>query len=133
MRVAELDMTNSSHQCPSGLMQRIYSGKCTCVRIETAGGCSSANNFITPGVKYSNVCGRVIGYQYGSTNAFIGGTSISADSRYVDGVRASLMDTQDGTSGHLQQLKMKLVPRFSPTVPALIKTRQPRPHLLLHL
>ena len=84
MRVAELDMTNSSHQCPSGLMERIYSDKRTCVRIETAGGCSSANNFITPGVKYSNVCGRVIGYQYGSTDAFIGGTS--ADSRYVDGV-----------------------------------------------
>ena len=84
MRVAELDMTNSSHQCPSGLMERIYSGKRTCVRIETAGGCSSANNFITPGVEYSHVCGRVIGYQYGSTDAFIGGTS--ADSRYVDGV-----------------------------------------------
>ena len=72
------------YQCPSGLMERIYSDKHTCVRIETAGGCSSVH-FITPGVEYSNVCGRVIGYQYGSTDAFII-SSTSVDSRYVDGV-----------------------------------------------
>ena len=83
MRVAELDMTNSSHQCPSGLMERTDSGKRTCVRIETSAGCSSINNFITPGVEYYNVCGRVIGYQYGNPEAFIG---LSVDSRYVDGV-----------------------------------------------
>ena len=46
-------------------------------------------------------------------------------------VLASLMDTQDSTSGHLLQLKMKLVPSLPPTIPALIQTRQPRPHLLL--
>ena len=54
------------------------------MRIETAGGCSSLTNLITPRVRYSNVCGRVIGYQYGSTDAFISSTSV--DSRYVDGV-----------------------------------------------
>ena len=79
MRVTELDMTNSNHQCPSGLMERTFSGKRTCVRIETTSGCSSTSNFITPGVEYSNVCGRVIGYQYGTTDAF-------SDPRYVDGV-----------------------------------------------
>ena len=84
MRVTELDMKNSSHQCPSGLMERIYIGKRACVRIETTGGCSSVNNFITPGVEYSSVCGRVIGYPYGSTDAFIGSSSV--DSIYVDGV-----------------------------------------------
>ena len=83
MRVAGLDMTNSSHQCPSDLMERTDSGKRTCVRIETAGGCSSITYWITPKVPYSNVCGRVIGFQYGSTDAFI---STSDDSRYVDGV-----------------------------------------------
>ena len=82
MRVAELDMTNSSHQCPSGLVERTDSGKRTCVRNETTGGCSSVH-FITPGVDYSSVCGRVIGYQYGAPEAFIG---TSVDSRYVDGV-----------------------------------------------
>ena len=76
MRVTELDMTNSNNQCPSGLMERTFSGKRTCVRIETTGGCSSTSNFITSGVEYSNVCGRVIGYQY----------STFSDPRYVDGV-----------------------------------------------
>ena len=83
MRVAELDMTNSNHQCPSGLMERNDSGKRTCVRIETTGGCSSINNFITPGVDYSSVCGRVIGYQYGEPEAFY---NRSINSIYVDGV-----------------------------------------------
>ena len=84
MGVAGLDMTNSSHQCPSGLMEHIYSGKRTCVRIETSTGCSSINNFITPGVEYSSVCGRVIGYQYGTPEAFSSSTSV--DYKYVDGV-----------------------------------------------
>ena len=84
MRVAELDMTkNISHQCPSGLTEHIYSGKRTCVRIETTDGCSSANNFNTFGVEYSHVCGRVIGYQYGATDAFSSG---NINSNYVDGV-----------------------------------------------
>ena len=86
MRVAELDMTNSSHQCPSGLIERIYpSGKRTCVRTETTAGCSSTNSIIPSGVEYSNVCGRVIGYQYGSTDAFFN-NPVNINSIYVDGV-----------------------------------------------
>ena len=84
MRVAGLDMTNSSHQCPSGLIERIYSGKRACVRNKSTGGCSSIN-FITLGGKYSNVCGRVIGYQYGSPDSFE--TVYNGHfNRYVDGV-----------------------------------------------
>ena len=82
MRVAGLDMTNSNHQCPSGLMEHIYSGKRTCVKTETDD-CSSANNFITPGVEYSHVCGRVIGYQYGQPEAFRIHGNLEY---YVDGV-----------------------------------------------
>ena len=41
MRVAELDMTNSSHQCPSGLTQHTDSNIRTCRRMESSGGCSS--------------------------------------------------------------------------------------------
>ena len=40
-RVAELDMTNSSHQCPSGLAQHNDSNIRTCRRMESSGGCSS--------------------------------------------------------------------------------------------
>ena len=53
------------------------------MRIETTHSCSSINNFITPGVDYSSVCGRVIGYQYGETDAFFGD---NINSKYVDGI-----------------------------------------------
>ena len=33
MRVAELDMTNSSHQCPSGLMEHVHLLRQACTDI----------------------------------------------------------------------------------------------------
>ncbi len=72
MRVAKLDMTNSSHQCPSGLMEMVYSNsdKRTCVRESISGGCSSVMLFPENFVNYTNVCGKIIGYQYGNPEAF---------------------------------------------------------------
>jgi dynein heavy chain len=82
MRVAELDMTDSSHQCPSNLRQRNDSNIRTCVRIEETGGCSSVEDLINSnGIEYSEVCGRIIGYQFGSPEAFT-----SSRLKYVDGV-----------------------------------------------
>ena len=69
MRVAYLDMTNSSHQCPSGLRQRTDSNKRTCVKNSDPAGCSSVT-FSTATSGYSKVCGRVIAYQVYSTDAF---------------------------------------------------------------
>jgi hypothetical protein len=84
MRVAELDMTNSSHQCPSGLRQRTDSNIRTCVRIEESRGCSSdyTNSY---GIGYTKVRGRIIGYQFSQPEAFNTGSS-SIDAHYVDGV-----------------------------------------------
>ncbi len=82
MRVAELDMTNSSHQCPSGLRQRTNSNLRTCVRNSSAVGCSSVM-FSTSSINYTSVCGRVIAYQYGRPEAF---HDTSIDSVYVEGV-----------------------------------------------
>ena len=58
VRVAELDMTNSNHQCPSGLTQHNDSNIRTCRRMESSGGCSSV--MINIPYSYSKVCGRVI-------------------------------------------------------------------------
>ena len=87
MRVAELDMTNSSHQCPSGLRQRNDIGKRTCVPNSDSATCSSVT-FLVNALDYSKVCGRIIGYQYSSTNAFYNSVSSpqSIDTYYVDGV-----------------------------------------------
>ena len=84
MRVVELDMTNSSHQCPSGLMERNNDSLSirTCVRNEVSAGCSSVELF-TSNIQYSTVCGRIKAYQVGRPNQFRGGRP---DSNYVDGV-----------------------------------------------
>ena len=83
MRVAELDMTNSSHQCPSGLRQRTDSNKRTCVRDSDSPGCSSVT-FSSATLEYSRVCGKIIGYQVGTTDAFHAADDINT--YYVDGV-----------------------------------------------
>ena len=89
MRVAQLNMTNSSHQCPSGLRQRTDFDIRTCVRNGASAGCSSIQYYSTSNFQYSRVCGKVLAYQYGDTDAF--GTprqdaTFSLSSVYVDGV-----------------------------------------------
>ena len=83
MRVGFLDMTNSSHQCPSGLMERNDSPNIrTCVRNEAPAGCTSLELF-TANIQYSRVCGRITAYQVGSTDDF---SNNNINSAYVDGV-----------------------------------------------
>ena len=83
MRVGFLDMTNSSHQCPSGFMERNDSPNIrTCVRNEASGGCTSVE-LSTVNIQYSTVCGRITGYHIGTVNGFEGSNINSA---YVDGV-----------------------------------------------
>ena len=83
-RVAFLDMTNSSHQCPSGLMERNDSLNIrTCVRNEVSAGCSSVE-LSTANIQYSDVCGRITAYQVGSPDDFRPSNYIN--SAYVDGV-----------------------------------------------
>ena len=84
-RVAELDMTNSSHQCPSGFRQHTDSNIRTCVSPSSSRGCSS-DIVDTVSIGYTRVCGRIIGYQIGATNAFLRSPQSSIDSYYVDGV-----------------------------------------------
>ena len=83
MRVLELDMTNSRHQCPSGLMERNDSPNIrTCVRNEFLGGCSSVE-LSTANIQYTTVCGRIKAYQFGQVDDF---ESTNINSAYVDGV-----------------------------------------------
>ena len=81
MRVAYLDMTDSSQQCPSGLLQRIYSGKRTCNVNSDSAACSSAT--FPSIVEYTKVCGRIRAYQVGSTDAF---GLLGPGQDYVDGI-----------------------------------------------
>ena len=85
MQVANLDMTDPSQHCPSGF-RLITSPRRMCGKHSS--GCVSAT-FPVHGVEYSRVCGRVIGYQYASTDGFghyYLNRALSIDSNYVDGV-----------------------------------------------
>ena len=90
MRVAELDMTNSSHQCPSGLMEHIYSsGNRTCRIDSTSVAICSSVVFPINDLRYSQVCGKIMAYQFASPDGFGGGSrgnAITIDENYVDGI-----------------------------------------------
>ena len=69
VRVAELDMTNSSHQCPRDLTERTIDDIRTCTINSTSSFVCSA--VIVPTIsEYSEVCGKIIAYQLGATAAF---------------------------------------------------------------
>ena len=82
MRVANIDMTNTSQNCPSGL-SLISSPKRLC-DINVGTRCVS-NNFDIHGAEYSHICGRVIGYQSSQPAAFFY-HSRGIDGNYVYGV-----------------------------------------------
>ena len=83
-RIAHLNTSDPSQQCPDA-WRVISTPRRMCGRSTTQkGGCDSAI-FLSHGLQYSHVCGRVLGYQYESPYAFIGPIN-SIDSPYVDGV-----------------------------------------------
>uniref|UniRef100_A0A1X7U747 Fibrinogen C-terminal domain-containing protein n=1 Tax=Amphimedon queenslandica TaxID=400682 RepID=A0A1X7U747_AMPQE len=93
-RLGYLDMTDATENCPSGFKLYQSGGVRACGRPATSdineGSCVSVQ-FPSNGISYSQVCGRVVGYQYASTDAAdhrIGGLQSHNDlnSYYVDGV-----------------------------------------------
>ena len=84
MRVASINMTDTSNTCPSGLTT-LTSPRRLCAKNTNGAGCSSVM-FQLKGIEYSQVCGKIIGYQYGNTDAFNGLRDDNIDSHYVDGI-----------------------------------------------
>ena len=89
MQVAKLDMTNDSHQCPNGTRLRtdlLASHNIRLCGINFDGrGCSSTT-FNTHGIGYTQVCGKIIAYQYAATDGFPQCTNVTIDDLYVDGI-----------------------------------------------
>ena len=97
-RVAFINMTDTSYNCPTGLNLTSYS-KRTCGRSHTTrGGCSSTT-FSVGGLPYSRVCGRIRGYQFGATSGFLNRYNQSINGYYVDGV--SLTHGGAGSRRHI--------------------------------
>ena len=59
-RVAFINMTDTSYNCPTGLNLTSYS-KRTCGRSHTTGAGCSSTTFSVGGLPYSQVCGRIRG------------------------------------------------------------------------
>ena len=84
MRVVELDMTDTTTQCPDSLELRTFPLRTCRIEISNEPTCSS-DMFGVEGVRYSKVCGKIRAYQVGTTNAF-DSRNPSIDTYYVDGV-----------------------------------------------
>jgi hypothetical protein len=88
MRVAYLDMTNRTHQCPSGLRQRTDSGVRSCAAYSDSATCSSVL-YESHGIHYSTVCGRIIAFASNTLDGFRlrrNSFARTINSYYVDGV-----------------------------------------------
>ena len=83
-RVAYLNMTDPTHQCPSGFRLFTEPRRCSPGTSDSFVGCASVT-YPVHGIQYQRVCGKVIAIQKGITLAFWGGGR-SIDTNYVDGV-----------------------------------------------
>ena len=86
-RVAYLNMSDPSQQCPS-VWQEITTPHRVCGRrsiIASVGSCEGLT-YSTGSEQYDQVCGRIIGYQLSTPDAFGTGSSQSIDSYYMDGL-----------------------------------------------
>ena len=100
-RVAYLNMTDPNQWCPGAWMLQNYTTEPRRLCGNRIGyGCLSAT-FNTYGIHYSQVCGRIIGYQFASPDAFylFDTTARSIESYYVDGV--SLTHGPPGARQHI--------------------------------
>ena len=87
MPVAKLNMRNTSDSCPHGLKTLTQPRRLCAMNIAGAG-CSSAS-FSVQGVQYTRVCGKIIGYQQKSPDAFVryyNNRRLTIDDQYVDGI-----------------------------------------------
>ena len=95
-RAVFLNMTDPTHNCPSGWEESGYT-KRTCGRAsESFGGTCDSATFPTGGLEYSRTCGRAVGYQFGALLAFF---HSSLNSHYVNGL--SLSHGSHGSRQHI--------------------------------
>ena len=88
-RLAYLDMSDATQNCPSGFRLYQSGGVRACGRsVANSGSCISVQ-FPSNGISYSQVCGRVVGYQYATPDAVnenYGSNHNNLNGDYVDGV-----------------------------------------------
>lgn len=88
-RIAFLNMTDPSEQCPEVLLETQYS-KRTCGRYGHEPQCWSITYTNTNATQYTQVCGRIRAYQWGQNTAFtpyfLNTRGITLENIYMDGI-----------------------------------------------
>ena len=82
-------MSDSTVNCPTGFRLYETRGVRACGRpVGSCGSCSSSAKYPSNGISYSQICGRVVGYQYASPDAADNRQGYINDINlyYVDGV-----------------------------------------------
>ena len=99
-RVVFLNMTNTSHVCPTGLNLTTYSRR-TCGRAHSGRRSCSSTTFSVGGSQYSRVCGRALAYRFRDIIGFYGyhARRQGIDGQYVDGL--SLTHGASGSRQHI--------------------------------
>ena len=87
-RVAYLNMSDPTEECPSGFRLYNQNRVRACGRPVTSGGSCLSVRFPSYSISYSQACGRVYGYQKGSPDAFYTSSS-NLNNIYVDGISIS--------------------------------------------
>ena len=83
MRVAYLNMNDSSEKCPDGFRPYNENGVRACGRPVSKWGSCPGITFPSGNIEYSQVCGKVIGYQFGSPDGPVGS---NINNPYIDGI-----------------------------------------------
>ena len=89
MRVAHVNMSNHTHQCPGGFVEWNGNGRRLCTADSGSQGCFPHTFPLPGGPPYAHVCGRILAYQNRTPNAFFAhhvDRSLSIDEAYVDGI-----------------------------------------------
>ena len=84
-RVAYLNMSDPSQQCPSA-WREITTPHRTCGRGSTTGFSCDGVTYTAGSQQYDQVCGRIISYQVGDTEAFRRSSGRLINAFYVDGI-----------------------------------------------
>ena len=88
-RLAYLDMSDATQNCPSGFRLYQSGGVRACGRLVTNNGSCVSVQFPSNGISYSQICGRVFGHSYytpDAVNTEFGSNHSNINGDYVDGV-----------------------------------------------
>ena len=101
-RLGAYDFSNQEQSCPGSLRLYDENGGRGCGRAATNGASCDSIIFPSNGLSYTKVCGKILGYQYKTTDAFnqqFGGGDNDIESHYVDGV--SVTHGAAGSRSHI--------------------------------